>query len=153
MLHLVGFFFCCLCLCLLPPPFPLTYPLSCSLIEVNGAAAMVCAVFPIFPRESHISFLNVSIFSRSVLMRPHISAAECSSSSAWNFLTHFNSFPTFPSHPCCLSPIPILPLYLLSLTLLPLLPLCVPPACLQPPCYLLSSQMETRPEHHSRCRM
>lgn len=75
---------------------------------------MVCVVFPIFPCESHISFLNVSIFRRSVLMKPHISAAECSSSSAWNFLTHFNSFPTFPSPSCCLSPIPIPSLFISS---------------------------------------
>lgn len=80
---------------------------------------MVCVVFPIFPCESHISFLNVSIFRRSVLMKPHISAAECSSSSAWNFLTHFNSFPTFPSPPptCCLSSIPIPSLFISSLCL------------------------------------
>lgn len=140
MLHLVGFFFCCLCLCLLLPPFPLTYPLSCSLIEVKGAAAMVCVVFPIFPCESHISFLNVSIFRRSVLMKPHISAAECSSSSAWNFLTHFNSFLTFPSPTAAFLPFPshlsIFPT--LSLTLPP----CVPPAvapCRQPPPCLLPS--------------
>jgi len=105
-------FFCCLCLCLLPPPFPLTYPLSCSLIEVNGAAAMVCVVFPIFPCESHISFLNVSIFRLSVLTKPHISAAQ-TRLSAWNFLIHFNSFPTFPSPRCCLSSIPI-PFLLMS---------------------------------------
>lgn len=46
-------------------PISLTYPLSCSLIEVNVTAATLCVVFPIFPCESHISFLNVSIFYQS----------------------------------------------------------------------------------------
>lgn len=76
---------------------------------------MVCVVFPIFPCESHISFLNVSIFRRSILMKPHISAAECSASSARNFLTHFISFPTFPSPPAAFHPFPSHP----SLSLLP----------------------------------
>lgn len=127
MLHLVGFFFC-LCLCLLPSPFPLTYPLSCSLIEANGAAALVYVVFPIFPCESHISFLNVSIFRRSVLMKPHISAAECSASSAWNFLTHFISFPTFPSPPAVFVPFPSHP----SLSLPPAFDFSSPPPSVCP---------------------